>query len=399
MAFRFIHTADWHLGRLFHAVSLLEDQAHLLAQLLALIRDCRPQALIVAGDVYDRAVPTADAVRLLDETLAAVTVGLGVPVVMIAGNHDSPERLGFGAALLAAAGCHIRGPFSGTIEPVRFADADGPVAVFPIPYAEPALVRECLAEPEAQGHDAAMAATLARLAGARAAARAEGTRTIAVAHCFAAGGAGSESERPLCVGGAGQVEVRHFAGFDYLALGHLHRPQAVGRAAGVEGHYAGSLFKYAFSEADHTKSVNLVELAADGTCRVERVPLSPRRDLRIIEGRLADLLAGPESNTGPGESREDYLWVRLQDPGPLLDPMGRLREVYPNVLHLDHPGLGGTGTLTGPGSARERLRHTEETLFAGFFEQVTGDPLGSAEAAAFAAVLEDLRRGEREGGA
>ncbi|HYN76425.1 MAG TPA: exonuclease SbcCD subunit D [Lamprocystis sp. (in: g-proteobacteria)] len=382
MAFRFIHTADWHLGRLFHTVPLLEDQAHLLAQLLDLIRDVRPDAVIVAGDVYDRAVPPADAVRLLDETVATIVAGLGVPLIMIAGNHDSPDRLGFGSKLLAAQGFHVRGPFPATLAPIRLDHADGPVYVYPIPYAEPALVRERLGDPQAHSHDAAMAVALAAMA----AAGSLPARSIAVAHCFVTGGAESESERPLCVGGAGNVDAVRFAGFDFVALGHLHRPQALG----ANCHYAGSLLKYSFAEAAHVKSVNLVEMDATGACRVERIALRPRRDLRIIEGRLADLLTGPTT----GDSADDYLLVRLLDKEALLDPMGKLRAVYPNVLHLERPGLLATGTRASSG--QERLRRTEQALFASFFEQMTGDALAADQGAAFAGVLDDLRQVERE---
>lgn len=379
---RFLHTADWHLGRLFHTVSLIEDQAHLLAQLIDLIRDSRPDAVIVAGDVYDRAVPQAQAVRLLDETVAAIVAGLGVPLVMIAGNHDSPDRLGFGSALMEAGGFHVRGPFADPIAPVRLGDSHGAVEIYPIPYAEPALVRERLGDAQAHSHDAAMAAALARIA----AQRTQGARAIAVAHCFVAGGDACESERPLSVGGTGSVDIARFAGFDYVALGHLHRPQAVGERC----YYAGSLLKYSFSEASHPKSVSLVDMDETGLCRVERIALSPRRDLRILEGHLNALLKGP----APGESKDDYLLVRLADKEALLDPMGKLRGIYPNVLHLERPGLLEAGTLASEG--RERLRRTEQALFSSFFEQMTGDPLDDAQGRAFGGVLEALRAAERE---
>jgi DNA repair protein SbcD/Mre11 len=386
LGFRFIHTADWHLGRLFHTVSLIEDQAHVLSQLLDLIRETRPDAVIVAGDVYDRAVPPADAVRLLDETVASIVAGLGVPLVMIAGNHDSPDRLGFGSALMETRGFHVRGPYPSAIAPVRLDSADGPVHIYPIPYAEPALVRERLGDPEAYNHDAAMTSTLAPIASGE---RPPG-RSIAVAHCFVTGGSESESERPLSVGGEGNVDAGRFAGFDYVALGHLHRPQTIGQAGDGNCHYAGSLLKYSFSEADHAKSVSLVEMDGAGACRIERIALRPRRDLRILEGRLADLLAGP----APGESRDDYLLVRLLDKEALLDPMGKLRSVYPNVLHLERPGLLAAGTLGSEG--RARLRRTEQSLFGSFFEQMTGDTLDEDQETAFAAVLDDLVRAERE---
>lgn len=381
MSFRLLHTADWHLGRLFFNLSLLDDQAHALEQVIAIARDTRADALVLAGDVYDRAVPPADAVRLLDETLRRLALGLDLTVVVIAGNHDSAERLGFGSALMERQRCFIRGPITAGHAPIALPHADGAVRIHPIPYAEPALVRERVGAPDAHTHDAALAALMARIR--------PGPRDIAVAHCFVTGGAVGESERPLSVGGSGEVAAAHFAGFAYTALGHLHRPQQIGERV----HYAGSLLKYAFAEAGQTKSVNLVELDAAGGVRVERIPLTPRRDLRVIEGSLAELLAGP----APGESAADYLLARLSDDGALLDPYGRLKQVYPNLLHLERVRRAVDGPAAGAG--REHLKRSEEALFAGFFEQVTATPLDADGSALLADVVESLRRQRREAGA
>ena len=378
---RFIHTADWHIGRLFHNLSLLDDQAHVLEQLLEILSDTRADALVVAGDVYDRAVPPADAVRLLDEVIARITRDCGVPVIMIAGNHDSPERLGFGSGLLAEQGFHVRGPLEPGLSPVVLGDTWGEVNFYPIPYAEPAVVRSRLGEGEVHNHDAAMAALVGRIQGENFAGR-----NVAIAHSFLTGGESSDSERPLTVGGAGNVSVDRFSGFDYVALGHLHRPQEV--SDGVR--YSGSLLKYSFSEVEHEKSVTLVELDAVGSCRTELFPLTPRRDMRIVEGAFETLLQGP----GAGESREDYLLVRLSDKKAILDPMGRLREVYPNVLHLERPGLLESGELEEMG--QHQLRQSERQLFASFFEQMTGDEPSVEQERVFAEVVDSLHSKERE---
>jgi len=378
---RFIHTADWHIGRLFHNLSLLDDQAHVLEQLLEILSDTRADALVVAGDVYDRAVPPADAVRLLDEVIARITRDCGVPVIMIAGNHDSPERLGFGSGLLAEQGFHVRGPLEPGLSPVVLGDTWGEVNFYPIPYAEPSVVRSRLGEGEVHNHDAAMAALVGRIQGENFAGR-----NVAIAHSFLTGGESSDSERPLTVGGAGNVSVDRFSGFDYVALGHLHRPQEV--SDGVR--YSGSLLKYSFSEVEHEKSVTLVELDAVGSCRTELFPLTPRRDMRIVEGAFETLLQGP----GAGESREDYLLVRLSDKKAILDPMGRLREVYPNVLHLERPGLLESGELEEMG--QHQLRQSERQLFASFFEQMTGDEPSVEQERVFAEVVDSLHSKERE---
>jgi exonuclease SbcD len=385
MPFRLLHTADWHLGRIFFNVSLLDDQAHALEQVAEVARDTRADALVIAGDIYDRAVPPADAVRLLDETLKRLALDLNLAVVIIAGNHDSAERLGFGAALMEDRRCFVRGPLADPLAPITIDGRDGAARIFPLPYAEPALVRQVLGASDLHSHDAALGALVRRLG-----ALPKDLPNIAVGHCFVGGGAVCESERPLSVGGAGQVSAAHFAGFDYVALGHLHRPQAFRSADGHERvQYSGSLLKYSFSEAAHEKSLSLVELGA-GPPQVTRLALTPRRDLRIIEGYLTALLNGPP----PGESADDYLLIRLLDRGALLDPMGRLRRAYPNALHLERPPLAQTGEGRGPN--REQLARGDAALFADFFTQVTGQAPDNAQRDVLHGVLEALTRQERE---
>lgn len=405
---RFIHTADWHLGRLFHGLHLTEDQAYVLDRFVDLVRDVRPDALIVAGDVYDRAVPPPEAVTLLDDVLCRLVLDLEVPVVMIAGNHDSPDRLGFGSRLLAPQRLHVFG--SATAEPgrVTFRDEHGPVHVYALPYAEPPVVRQCLDEDGVRTHDDAMRAQLERVRAAHPA----GERSIVVAHAFVAGCAESESERPLSVGGAGTVDAACFAGFDYVALGHLHRPQWVAGRSGDDrpndshgaaeaaeperegrsrARYSGSLLKYSFSEADQPKSVSIVEMDADGHCVVEEIGLEPRRDVRRIEGELAELLERGKDDP----RRDDYIMARLLDRGALLDPMGKLRDVYPNVLHIERPFL--TEGRSGSGGPRpDHRRMTDDELFADFVRDVTGEPLTTVQRKALTQVLESLQAAERE---
>ena len=379
---RFIHTGDWHLGRLFHARSLVEDQAYLLDQFVELVRNRQPDAVLLAGDIYDRAVPPAEAVALLDETLSRIVVGEGVPVVMIAGNHDSPDRLGFGARLLASGGLTVVGRYRGDVVPLELVDEHGPLMVYPVPYCEPAAVRDALGI-EVPDHDAAMAAVLARLRDAHP----PGLRSVLVAHAFVAGGAESESERPLSVGGSGAVDLRRFEGFDFVALGHLHRPQTLaGRL-----HYAGSLMKYSLSEADHDKSVSVVEISADGDVAIERVRLTPRRDLRRIHGELASLVEAGRSDP----AREDYVFAMLSDTGALLDPMARLREAYPNALGCERDVLQGVGEGRAMAMHRELdVRH----LFADFFREVTGEAMSGEQASALENLLERMARQGRESG-
>lgn len=380
---RFVHTSDWHLGRLFHGASLIEDQAYALAALRVLLRDARPDALLLAGDVYDRAVPPPEAVELFDEFLHAVTFELGLPIVLIAGNHDSPERLGFGARLLARSGVHVAGKARGTLQPVVLEDAHGRVHVLPLPYAEPAVVREVLGRTDLHGHDAAMGAQL-DLARAQVP---NGERSILVAHAFVAGGEASDSERPLSVGGSGAVDLATLHGFSYVALGHLHGPQRLGTE---RVRYSGSLLPYSFSEAQHTKGVALVTLDAEGACTVEQVALPPRRHVRALRGTLAEVLAAGRADP----QRDDYVHVTLLDEVAVLDPMARLREVYPNTLQLDRAALHKTGPLTGT-SDSHRGRTTSD-LFATFFADVVGEPLDEAQREYLNALLLAEAQKERE---
>lgn len=379
---RLLHTADWHLGRLFHGRSLIEDQAHVLDRFVDLVRELRPDAVLIAGDVYDRAVPPAEAVNLLDDTLSRIVLGAGVPVVMIAGNHDSPDRLGFGARLLAAQGLTIAGRVDAALAGVEFEDAWGRVVVHPLPYAEPAMVRDALSA-EIVGHEAAMAALLQDVWQRHPA----GARSVLMAHAFVAGGDESESERPLSVGGSGAVSAGLFAGFDYVALGHLHRPQQAG-AEHVQ--YAGSLLKYSLSEVDHRKSVTLVELGEPGDVRLERIPLPPLRDLRCVQGGLAEILAAARSDAAP----QDYIFASLNDAGALLDPMARLREVYPNVLGCERTVLSRTGPATCAAPRRREL--DARALFSDFFREVAGETLEEPASQAVDDSLEALARLERE---
>ncbi len=393
---RFLHSADWHLGRVHHGASLLEDQAQVLGEFVRLAADLRPDAILLAGDIFDRSVPPSEAVRLLDVVLTELVQGLRIPVVMIAGNHDGPDRLAFGASLLGGAGLVVRGVVESHVQPLVLHDAHGPVAIHALPYAEPGVVRAILggtrqnegdtadddtAAPIIDSHQAALAAQLR----AARAAHPEGARSVVVAHAFVLGGSESESERPLSVGASGAVSAALFDGFDYVALGHLHRPQQVGEA---RIQYSGSLLKYSFSEADHSKSVNLVELDAAGGATVERIALKPRRDLRIVEGTLDAILAAGTSDP----RRDDYILARLSDTGALLDAMGKLRTAYLNALAIERPALIGDG----PGrAAADHRRIRIPDLFASFHQETTGLPLDAAGRAVLERIVEGLEQEAR----
>lgn len=378
---RLLHTADLHLGRMFFGTRLTGDQAHILDQMVEIARDQQVDAVLLAGDVYDRAVPPPEAVELLDDFLSRLVRGLKIPVAMIAGNHDGPERLGFAARLLEQGGLHVGGTLAGTPRPLLLEDRHGTVAVHLLPYAEPASARQFYGDAGLVSHELAMAAQMA----AARSAQPDGARMVVVAHAFVAGSACGSSERPLSVGGSEQVGADVFTGAHYTALGHLHRAQSLGGGA---LRYSGAPLKYAFDEADGAKSVTVVELDGHGRAEASAIPLSPRRDLRVVEGRLAELLAAAEGDP----RRDDYLLVRLTDPTPVLDAMARLRAAYGNVLSIERTGLG-FNPAAGLAAAAQVEARTPLALFEDFFAEVTGEPLAEDDRAEVAGVLETLAEG------
>ncbi|MGW2561498.1 exonuclease SbcCD subunit D [Streptomyces sp. NPDC001514] len=320
---RILHTSDWHLGRSFHRVSLLDAQAVFLDHLVETVRTHDVDAVLVAGDVYDRAVPPLAAVELFDDALHRLA-DVGVPTVMISGNHDSARRLGVGAGLIERAGIHLRTDPAGCGTPVVLTDAHGDIALYGLPYLEPALVRDEFRTATA-GHEAVLGAAMERVR-ADLAGRAPGTRSIVLAHAFVVGGEPSDSERDITVGGVAAVPAGVFDGVDYVALGHLHGCQTINERV----RYAGSPLAYSFSEAGHHKSMWLVDLGPGGEIEAERLDCPVPRPLARVQGRLEDLLADPALE------RHEQSWVEatLTDPVRPDEPMARLTERFPHTLSL-----------------------------------------------------------------
>ncbi|MBP7892018.1 MAG: exonuclease SbcCD subunit D C-terminal domain-containing protein [Firmicutes bacterium] len=343
--------------------------------------------MLIAGDVYDRSTPPVEAVELLDNTLSRIVLGLGIPTIVISGNHDSPERLSFGSSLMHSKGLHIVG-LPESCSPVGMADEFGPVWFVPLPYTEPAVVRDRLGAGEARDHDTAMAVQVKAVLQAAAGAARHGDRVVAVAHAYVAGGQRSESERPLTLGGTGAVDIGHFAPFSYAAMGHLHRPQTL---AGSRVRYSGSLMKYSFDETDHAKSVTVVDINGAGEAAIRTVLLRPRRDVRRVRGSFEEVARGP----APGLNPDDYIMASLSDPDPVWDCMSRLREVYPNVMQVEWTaGMAGGGDLADlAGAGVDHRNRTELELFCEFYEQVTGEPMSEDETAAVVALLEQVKSG------
>jgi exonuclease SbcD len=313
---RLLHTSDWHLGRTLHGESLLEHQSAFLEWLSDLATERGVDAVVVAGDIYDRAVPPPDAVRLLDSALSRLS-GAGVPVLVTSGNHDSAVRLGFGARLAETAGVHLRTRLDDLCSPLVVAG----VGIYGIPYLLPdAVMADLQAE---RSHASVLRAAVARI---RADAARRGIdRVVVVAHAFVTGAVGCESERDVSVGGIGDAPASVFAGIDYVALGHLHGAQQIA----VNVRYSGSPLPFSFSERSHVKSVSLVEVDETGV-HVEAVPIPVPRPMAELRGRLEDLLADPAA-----APRDAWVKAVLTDPSRPAAPMERLREVWPHTLALE----------------------------------------------------------------
>ena len=372
---RFLHLADLHLGKRVNEFSLLEDQRFVLEQILALVPARQIDAVVLAGDLYDKPVPPAEAVELLDWFLTALA-RQGCAVLAVSGNHDSPERLAFGSALLAGARVHIAGEYRGAPLRVTLNDAFGPVDFTLLPFVRACAVAPfCPADARPRNADEAVAAALAALPPDPA------RRNVLVAHQFAVAGAQLPAvcdSEIVPVGGVDAVDVSRFSGYDYVALGHLHGPQQLGRET---VRYAGSPLKYSFSEVRHRKSAPLVTLAAAGEISVELVPLAPRRDLRELTGPMAALL-DPKNVT----DTDDYLHVTLTDDEELLDAMARVRAVYPNLMKLDFDNRR-TRAAGGRTAAADVRQKTLPQLFDEFYALMNGGEMTPAQRRVFAAAL------------
>jgi exonuclease SbcD len=365
---KLLHLADLHLGRRVGEFDLLEDQRYFLSRIPPLCAQEKVDAVLIAGDVYDKSIPPADAVALLDGFLTALA-DAGLAVFVIAGNHDSGERLGFGSRLLESRGLHIAGSYTGQLPCTVLQDACGPVAIWSLPFVRASTAAHFLPDADASDYDRALGAVLA------AAPVDTAGRNVLLAHQFVTAAGqdtqpdGSESAA-VSVGTVDNVDVRRFDAFDYVALGHIHRPQAVGRAA---VRYAGSPLKYSLDECLSQKSVTLVTLGAKGDVRIETRAIAPLHDMRHITGPMARLL-----DPANVETPDDYMWVTLTDDTPILDAMSRIRAVYPNTMKLDYDNRLTAAQRSAQAAQDVRQKGFAE-LFRDFYTQVTGSAPSDAE--------------------
>ncbi|MFF3275547.1 exonuclease SbcCD subunit D [Streptomyces chrestomyceticus] len=377
---RFLHTSDWHLGRSFHRVNLLTAQRAFLDHLVETVRTQRVDAVLVAGDVYDRAVPPLAAVELFDDALHRLA-GLGVPTVMISGNHDSARRLGVGSGLMGQAGIHLRTDPAACATPVVLRDAYGEVALYGLPYLEPALVKDEFGAERAD-HAHVLGAAMDRVRDDLAA-RPAGTRSVVLAHAFVTGGAPSDSERDITVGGVESVPAAVFEGVDYAALGHLHGCQTITDRV----RYSGSPLAYSFSEERHRKSMWLVDLDAAGTVTAERLDCPVPRPLARLRGKLEELLADPAHDV----HEEAWVEATLTDSARPHEPMARLAARFPHILSLAFaPEEGAARTLA---SYAQRLRgRTDQEIAEDFVAHVRpGRGVDDEERDVLRSALDEVR--------
>jgi len=382
---RLLHTSDWHLGRSLHRADLRAAQESFLDHLVAVARAEKVDAVLVAGDVYDRAIPPVDAVQLCEDALIRLR-DTGARVVLISGNHDSARRLGFGSRLLDVAGVHLRTRPAEVASPVLLEDRHGKVAVYGIPYLEPAAVRNELPEAADCNHVGLLRHAVGAIA-ADAAGRGVGRRVV-VSHSWVTGGSVCESERDISLGGAGLVPSSLFDGFSYVALGHLHGRQTL--AGNIR--YSGSPLPYSFSESGHRKGSWLVELDTVGTVRAELVPAPVFRRLNVISGTLADLLGSPAYD----QFEKDFVSVTLTDPVRPEGAMDALRTRFPHILVLGYEPSG--VVADGLGYQARVAGKDDLSIAAEFVRHVRNSPPSSGErellAAAFAAVRSADPRGD-----
>jgi len=376
---KLIHLSDLHIGKRYETTSLLEDQEYILLQILRVVEEEKPDAVLICGDVYDKSVPSAEAVALFDDFLCRLAKR-GMPVLIISGNHDSPERLAFGGRLMEGAGIYLSPVYNGEVMSVTLTDAWGEVRFWLLPFLKPVHVRRYYPEAEIESYTDAIRVAIERT-------NLDKTgRNVLLTHQFVTGAQSCESEE-ISVGGSDNVDASVFEDFDYVALGHIHGPQNIGSS---RIRYCGTPLKYSFSEADHYKSVTVAELREKGQLHLRTVPLTPRRDMRQIRGTFSDLT---DKSFYEGTAQEDYLHIILTDEEDVPEAMGRLRVIYPNLLKLTYDN---TRTRTNRiiDGASEVRRKSPLELFEELYEQQNNQPMSDVQRAYTGGLIESIWEGD-----
>lgn len=386
---RIFHMGDWHIGKLVNGFYMTEDQEYILEELCKAIEEKKPDVLLIAGDLYDRSVPPVQAVELLNRYLRKIVKDLNTKIIAIAGNHDSNERIDFASSLLCDSGLYIYGNLKRNIDKITLEDEHGKVNFYPIPYADVPVVRELFKDENIKNYDLAMAKIMEEIDKDFN----SNERNIAIAHGYITkvNEEGiekleeSESEKPLSIGGTDFISHKHFERFNYTALGHLHGPQRVGCE---KIRYSGSLMKYSFSEVNQRKGITIVDIDENGEVNIEIYDLKQRRDFRIKKGTLEELLKDYKN-----ENNEDYIKVILEDKGEILDPMAKLRAVYPNVMELireEKLSKRSNNEIL----ANDIKKKSKVDLFKNFYSEIIGEEVTSEEIEIMEKVISKAERGE-----
>lgn len=372
---KLMHLSDLHLGKRVNGFSMLDDQRYILKQITDVVDAEQPDGVLIAGDVYDKPVPPAEAVQLLDDFLWQLA-SRGRQVFLISGNHDSPERVAFGGRLMGQSGIHVSPVYDGNVAPISLPDAWGEVHLYLLPFLKPSHVRRFYGEENIESYTDALRTAIAHMAVD------ESKRNVLLTHQFVTGAARSDSEE-VSVGGTDNVDGAVFACFDYVALGHIHRPQQVGRET---LRYCGSPLKYSFSEAGHEKSITMVELGEKGNTTVRTVPLRPLHDLREIRGTYMEMTA---RTFYEGMARDDYFHITLTDETDVPNAIGKLRVIYPNLMKLDYDNARTRGSFQVEATVDvEHLSPME--LFSRLYEKQNRQPMTGEQAAFMQGLIEKI---------
>jgi len=373
---KLIHLSDLHIGKRVNEVSMIEDQEYILTVILNIVDEEKGDAVLIAGDIYDKSVPSAEAVTLFDQFLCRLA-RRGLPTLIISGNHDSAERLAFGNRLFERSGIHISPAYSGKVDPVTLTDEHGEVRFWLLPFVKPAHVRRYYPDEGIESYTDAVRAAIGHMDVDKCG------RNVLLTHQFVTGASTCESEE-ISVGGSDNVDASVFADFDYVALGHIHGPQNIGSN---RVRYCGTPLKYSFSEAAHYKSVTVVELGEKGSVTLRTIPLTPRRDMREIRGTFAELT---DKMFYSAQATEDYLHIILTDEEDVPEGLGRLRVIYPNLMKLSYDNTR-TRTTQLVGGAEDVKRKSPLELFEELYEVQNNQPMSQEQRAFAQELIEEIR--------
>ena len=373
---RFLHLSDLHLGKRVNEFSMLEDQAYILKEILNIIDEQKVEAVLIAGDVYDKVIPSAEAVRLLDDFLTRIAAR-ELPVFLISGNHDSAERVAFGSRLMSSRQIYLSPVFESDVEPVTISDRYGEIHIYMLPFVKPSLVKRVYPEEEILTYQDAVNVAVQHMQ------IDTDKRNILLAHQFVTGAARCDSEE-LSVGGLDDVDASIFDGFDYVALGHLHGPQKIGKET---VRYSGTPLKYSFSEANQKKAAVIVDVEEKGKINIQQIPLVPKHDMREIRGTYMEVTA---LDFYKDMKTDDYLHITLTDEEDIPDAIGKLRTIYPNIMKLSYDNLRTRAAVTVRGTAEVEEKSPME-LLREFYELQNNQPMTDEQEEIARGMMEEIR--------